>query len=70
MGEREQLNAFLNLLVAAMKDAAGERKLTQLLTTMGGVPGKPVQKIRIIIVPETMDHEFGKPLEHKHGNGI
>lgn len=49
--------AFLDVLVAAMKDAALERKITQLKTQLDP-NGKGVKRIRIIVVPEEMDFEF------------
>lgn len=49
--------AFLNLLIAAMKDAAIERKLTQLKTTIDP-DGKGIRHVRLIIVPEAMDHNW------------
>jgi hypothetical protein len=52
--------AFLLLLVAAMKDAAIERKLTQLQTQLDpSETGKgPMKKVRIIVIPEEMDHTW------------
>lgn len=65
MGEKEQVDAFLMILIAAMQDAAGERKLTQL-KAMITPPGftKP-QPLRIVVMPETMDMEWTKPVEMK-----
>lgn len=51
--------AFLNVLVAAMKDAAQEKKLCQIQSTMDD--GKGGTKIvRIIIIPEEMEYRFPK----------
>lgn len=50
-------DAFLNMLVAAMMDAAVENKMTQLKTTISpdGVKSKMV---RLIIVPEDMENNW------------
>jgi len=50
--------AFLDLLIAAMLDAAGERKLTQLQSTIE-VKGK-LKLVRIIVIPEEMDFKWAK----------
>ena len=54
------------MLIAAMKDAACERKLTQLKTEFDPTEtGRGATKtVRIIVVPEEMDHAFpsSKPL--------
>lgn len=63
--EKEQINAFLDMLRAAMLDAAIERKMTQLKTTITPPGRAKAELIRIIIVPETMDREFGQPLRRK-----
>lgn len=60
--EPNEINAFLNLLTAGILDAATERKMTQLLTQCQP-DGMKMQKVRIIIVPETMDFEWPKPLK-------
>ena len=51
---------FLDLLVAAMKDAAIERKLTQLQTQLDPTEtGRgPMKRVRIIIVPDELDHTW------------
>ncbi len=63
--------AFLNLLIAAMKDAAIEHKLTQLQTQLDPTEtGKgPLKKIRIIVIPEEMDFKWPShaPLGTGHG---
>ncbi len=51
----KRVEAFWDLIIAGMKDAAIERKMTQFkceITPEGRTT--PVQ-VRIIIVPETMD---------------
>jgi len=55
--------AFLNLLLAAMADAAKERKLTQLKTTIDP-DGKGPKTVRIVVIPEEMDYNWSvnKPL--------
>ncbi len=52
--------AFGDMLLAAMKDAAIERKLTQLKAsiTPDGI-GYP-KYVRIIVIPEEMDFNFPK----------
>lgn len=62
--------AFLDLLIAAMLDAAVERKLTQLQTCIdprGSGKRENMRTVRIIIVPELMDHDWhiDKPLGSK-----
>lgn len=56
-----QQEAFLELLIAAMSDAAVSGSLTQLKTTIDP-DGKGVHIIRLIVVPEKMAFEFPKPL--------
>jgi len=63
--EEERTNAFIAFLVAAMKDAGGELVLTQL-KTMIDVPGKGMKQVRIIIVPEKMEHESMEPYRMKN----
>lgn len=48
---------FLDLLLAAMMDAAIEMKLTQLQTTITADDAGP-QIVRIIVVPEKMQFDF------------
>lgn len=50
--------AFLDLLVAAMKDACLELKLTQLLTQLDADGSGKLRKVRIIVVPEVMEHQW------------
>lgn len=56
-----QQEAFLNLLIAAMSDAAVENKLTQLKTQIDP-DGKGIRHVRIIVIPEAMDFNFARPL--------
>ncbi len=65
MSQQGQLDAFLDMLCAAMLSAAEERQMTQLLSVITP-PGKtrPV-KVRVIVVPENMDHEWSEPLGSK-----
>jgi hypothetical protein len=49
--------AFLDLLIAAMKDAALERKLSQLQTQINA-DGKGLKVVRIVVIPEEMDHRW------------
>lgn len=58
--DSKRAEAFGDLLLAGMKDAAINFKMTQLkaeITPEGKT--KPIQ-VRIIIVPEKMEHEFPK----------
>lgn len=59
---------FIDFLVAAMTDAAVERKMTQLKTTITPEKTGKATFVRVIIVPESMDVEWTKPLgsEEKH----
>jgi hypothetical protein len=52
--------AFLDLLVAAMKDAALGRKLTQLALQFDPTEtGKgPLKKVRVVVIPEELDHTW------------
>lgn len=63
--------AFLELLLAAMKDAAIERKLSQLKIQIDPTEtGKgPLKQVRIIVIPEDMDFNFPSyaPLGTGHG---
>jgi hypothetical protein len=64
-------DAFLEMLVAALKDAAAERKLSQLQIQLDPTEtGKgPLKIVRVIIVPEEMDHNWPSyaPLGTGHG---
>lgn len=48
--------AFLGLLVAAMKDAAIERKLTQLQMQLDPDGKGKLKRVRIIVIPDELDH--------------
>lgn len=52
--------AFLLLLIAAMKDAALERKLTQLALQFDPTEtGRgPLKKVRVVVIPEDLDHTW------------
>lgn len=56
---------FLDLLIAAMKDAALELKLTQLKTQIDP-DGKGLRHVRLIVVPEQMEYEL--PLKRPFGS--
>lgn len=58
--------AFLDLLIAAMKDAAIEKKLTQLQTQLDPTEtGRgPLKRIRIIVVPDELDFTWPSPSPH------
>lgn len=58
---------FMNLLYAAMKDAALELKLTQLFAQLDP-DGKGIKKIRVIVVPEEMEFAFPPPVPIKPPN--
>jgi len=55
--------AFIDIFAAALEDAAKERKLSQLKTTVQPEGVAKPQVVRIIIVPDTMDVEWSQPLE-------
>lgn len=54
--------AFLDLLLAAMKDAALERKLTQLQLQFdpheGAVKPAKLKRVRVIVVPDELDYSW------------
>jgi len=52
--------AFLDMLVAAMMDAAVEKKLSQIVTQLdpSGTGSGPLKKVRIIIVPEEQQYSW------------
>ena len=58
--DKNKAEVFLDMLLAAMRDAACERKLTQLKTTITPSGKTKPEIIRIVIVPETMDVEVPK----------
>jgi hypothetical protein len=49
--------AFLELLIAAMRDALREGKLTQLQTQLNP-DGKGIGVVRVVIIPEKMDFKW------------
>ncbi len=53
-------DAFLLMLIAAMKDAVLEKKLTQIGTQLDPTEtGQgPLKRVRIIVVPEEFEHEW------------
>ena len=62
--DHSRAEAFGDFILAAMLDAAIERKMTQLKTEITPEKTGRVTQVRIIIVPETMDEDrpqgFGK----------
>lgn len=66
MNEQE---VFLDLLLAAMKDAALTMSLTQMKTQIDP-DGRGLRYVRIIVVPEAMEygHADGRPIGQKQGN--
>lgn len=62
-------NAFLDLLLAAMKDAALTLNLTQMKAQINP-DGKGLRHVRIIVVPEAMEygHVDGRPIGQNQGN--
>lgn len=60
--DQAQANAFYELFEAAILDAAANRKMTQLKLQIH-LEGRRPQMVRLVVVPETMDQEFGQPLQ-------
>ncbi len=62
--DHSRAEAFGDFILAAMNDAAIERKLTQFKVEITPEKTERVTQVRIIIVPETMDIDrpqgFGK----------
>ncbi len=52
--------AFLEMLIAAMKDAALERKLTQLALQFDPTETGQgaLKRVRVVVIPEEMDHTW------------
>jgi hypothetical protein len=50
--------AFLDMLVAAMKDAVLEAKITQLKTALDARGDGKLEHVRIVVLPERMDYEW------------
>lgn len=51
---------FLNILIAAMKDAVESGELTQIKTTMLNEKTGKVEYVRMVIMPEVMQHNWPK----------
>ena len=49
---------FLEMLVAAMKDAVCEGKLTQLQTQIQSPKDRRLEVVRIIVIPEKLQHTW------------
>lgn len=62
--QMREVQAFMNILSAAIQDAAQSRKMSQMITEVQP-KGMTVQRVRIVIVPETMDRSFSQPLQAK-----
>jgi len=54
MSDSQSAKEFLELLAAAMCDAAVEGRCCQLQTTITP-PGKGAKLVRIVVIPEEMD---------------
>lgn len=52
--------AFIEILVAAMLDAVTENKLTQLKTTIQNPKTGKSELVRMVVMPEKMEHEWPK----------
>lgn len=52
--------AFLDMLIAAMRDAASTGHLSQLQTQLDPtMTGKgPTRRVRVIVIPEALDHTW------------
>lgn len=59
--QMQEVQAFMNMLSAAIQDAAENRSLTQILTEVQP-KGMTVQRVRLIVVPDSMDRQWSKPL--------
>jgi hypothetical protein len=59
--------AFLEMLVAMMSDAAVEGKISQCQSTIDP-DGKGVRVVRIVVMPEKMDYTFDPPLGSQNSN--
>ncbi len=56
--ERNQQDVFGDMLIAGMLDAAIEQKITQLKTTITPEGRTKPVHVRIVIMPELMEHEW------------
>lgn len=61
MNDDKRVKAFGDLLIAAMKDAAIEGKLTQLKATITPEETGRVTFVRIVIIPEAMEFMSADP---------
>lgn len=61
MTDEKRAETFTDLLLAAMKDAAIEMKLTQFKTTITPEKTGKTMLVRIIVVPEAMQFESVDP---------
>lgn len=52
------VEAFFNVMNAAMKDAAISRNLTQLMIQLDARGDGKMERVRIIVVPEKMDVQW------------
>lgn len=50
--------AFLDLLIAAMKDAAGEQKMTQIKATIESPKSGILKFVRIVVMPEELEYNW------------
>ena len=60
MSNYPQGDAFLDLLIAAMNDAAINGKLTQLQTQLKPEGSAKLEVVRIVVIPEKMDFTWPK----------
>ncbi len=65
MSSGRKAEAFIDLLIAAMTDAAVSRNLSQLKTTITPEGTTKAHIVRIIIVPESMDYDWPQGLQSK-----
>lgn len=66
----KQAEVFIDLILAAMTDAAVERKLCQLKTSIQPKGHARPSLVRIIIVPENMDMEWPQGLGASKNEGV
>jgi hypothetical protein len=55
---RGSAEAFMDLLIAAMRDAALNKKLTQLQTQLDPDGSGRLRVVRIVVIPEEMDRTW------------
>lgn len=58
MSDEKRAKAFEDFLIAAMKDAAIDNKITQLKTTITPEETGKQTLVRIVVMPEKMEYEF------------